>query len=948
MPAETTFADDREGIVRIAPYEYVHILNLNTHVTRLLLGPKSYVCLQDERLVLGPEKVISLPVMKYCVVENPVVTDEDGKPVFDVFGQVKISLGDKEYRFHRDPFPLYPGEKLCGSIDSLPVVPINRALRLKALVNFVDNANNSRVAGEEWMFKGPAVYYPQKEVEVLCSVKASIIEINTALCLMATKDCVDQEGNQRVYGEKWLVRKPGAYLPGAYEEVVETRKAFTLTESVALHVKSLETHTDEFGNRRRYGEEWLITKKDTDSHICSVFEEVVRIVYITVLNAHQYCVILNPVDENGVPQLGKRTLVRGEKCFFLRPGEELENGVQDTFILQSNEGIILRAMQRFEDQIPGLTGDEPSSKVRKPGDQWMLRGPMEYVPPVEAQVVRRQQVIPLDKNEGIYVRNTITGQIRAVIGQAYMLTQDEELWSKKLPNEVINMLAERVDPVGDRAHHWGPNIGVGFHRFLDLTRVVTYRLPHNAAAQIYDYKDKKARVEFGPALVMLGPDEQFTRLSLSGGKPKQPDVIKSLCLLLGPDFFTDIVVVETADHACLSLQVSYNWHFEVPNPCSQEDAAKLFAVPDFVGDACKTIASRIRGAVASVPFDDFHKNSARIVRASVFGIDENDKVRDVFVFPQNNLHITSIDIQCVEPLDTVARSSLEKSVQLAIEIRSKSQEATAKHEADRLEQEALGALQRQKIADEAAAEKARRALIEAQVELAAVENAGQAKAKAQGRAEAARIEGESEIESAKMRAEAAKITTDGEVDCKTKLDEAELQYLTEKNEVAVKYHTEAADIEVGRFQAMVQAIGPDTLASIATAGSDQAQKLLGCLGLQSSLITNGTKPVNLLSTAHGLIGQLSRGQAAGDLRLLDEARETKDTKTMKKWFRRQLKNAKKDRRKKFTSSSSSSLSSTSSSEAEIPEELEEWIKGLEVELEKNEQHLPRNSSPPLS
>lgn len=67
------------------------------------------------------------------------------------------------------------------------------------------------------------------------------------------------------------------------------------------------------------------------------------------------------------------------------------------------------------------------------------------------------------------------------------------------------------------------------------------------------------RVIFGPDLVMLGPDEQFTVLSISGGKPKRPNEIKALCLLLGPDFCTDIVVVETADHARLSLQLSYNW-----------------------------------------------------------------------------------------------------------------------------------------------------------------------------------------------------------------------------------------------------------------------------------------------------------------------------------------------------------------------------------------------------
>jgi hypothetical protein len=68
-----------------------------------------------------------------------------------------------------------------------------------------------------------------------------------------------------------------------------------------------------------------------------------------------------------------------------------------------------------------------------------------------------------------------------------------------------------------------------------------------------------SRMVFGPELVMLGPDEQFTQLSLSGGRPKKPNQIRSLVLLLGPDFCTDIIVVETADHARLQLQLSYNW-----------------------------------------------------------------------------------------------------------------------------------------------------------------------------------------------------------------------------------------------------------------------------------------------------------------------------------------------------------------------------------------------------
>ena len=97
----------------------------------------------------------------------------------------------------------------------------------------------------------------------------------------------------------------------------------------------------------------------------------------------------------------------------------------------------------------------------------------------------------------------------------------------------------------------------------DATRVVTFQIPNNAAVQIYDYKSKRSRVVFGPDLVMLEPNEEFTRMSLSAGKPKKANMIMTLALLLGPDFCTDIITVETSDHARLQLQLSYNWHFDV-------------------------------------------------------------------------------------------------------------------------------------------------------------------------------------------------------------------------------------------------------------------------------------------------------------------------------------------------------------------------------------------------
>ena len=49
--------------------------------------------------------------------------------------------------------------------------------------------------------------------------------------------------------------------------------------------------------------------------------------------------------DDGKPMLGHRKLIKGEKSFFLKPGEELEDGIQDMYVLGDDEGIVLRALE---------------------------------------------------------------------------------------------------------------------------------------------------------------------------------------------------------------------------------------------------------------------------------------------------------------------------------------------------------------------------------------------------------------------------------------------------------------------------------------------------------------------------------------------------------------------------------------------------------------------------
>ena len=95
----------------------------------------------------------------------------------------------------------------------------------------------------------------------------------------------------------------------------------------------------------------------------------------------------------------------------------------------------------------------------------------------------------------------------------------------------------------------------------------------------------------------------------------------------GPDYCTDLLSIETSDHARLSLMLSYSWFFDIPDKRNAQEAAKLFNVKDFIGDCCKALGARIRAAVALESFDAFHENSARIIRAAVFRYEKVCKKR---------------------------------------------------------------------------------------------------------------------------------------------------------------------------------------------------------------------------------------------------------------------------------------------------------------------------------
>ena len=231
---------------------------------------------------------------------------------------------------------------------------------------------------------------------------------------------------------------------------------------------------------------------------------------------------------------------------------------------------------------------------------------------------------------------------------------------------------------------------------------------------------------------------------------------------------------------------------------------------------------------------------------------DGDVARNTLRFKANNLVITNIDIQSVEPVDSKTRDALQKSVQLAIEITTKSQEAAARHQAEKLEQEARGVLERQKIEDESLAEGSRKNLLSLQAKSMIVESTGQATAEANAKSAAQKIEGSAKVKQATQNAQANRTKANAKLETSKAAQEAEIAYQKELNKLEIDRAIALADIEANKFKAVVDSIGHKTLQNIANSGPALQKQLLAGLGLKSFVITDGNTPINLFNGADGV------------------------------------------------------------------------------------------------
>ena len=201
--------------------------------------------------------------------------------------------------------------------------------------------------------------------------------------ITARLDCIDKYDRKHKVGDSWLVRESGLYLQGAGEEIDEKPvHGRIITNDLSLHLKAKCNFIDVYKINRTSGEEWLITFKQASIHFIDANEILINEVPITKLNQNQFCNILNPMSDSKT-LYGHRTQRKGELSFFLQPREVIIGGIQSVENLTKNDALILMAQQDFT----------MNNKEYKSGQTFLIRGPCDFILPIEATISERRKAI---------------------------------------------------------------------------------------------------------------------------------------------------------------------------------------------------------------------------------------------------------------------------------------------------------------------------------------------------------------------------------------------------------------------------------------------------------------------------------------------------------------------------------------------------------------------------
>lgn len=446
-----------------------------------------------------------------------------------------------------------------------------------------------------------------------------------------------------------------------------------------------------------------------------------------ILRDGEWVRVHNPYSEKeGDIREGERAIRVGPDCFSLHLGEQLDpQGVQREIVLTDDDALLVRAIKEATSPL------DPTQSIPA-GKEVLVRGFFRFVPHKDVEVVERRVSISLSREEGKYVQNDDTGDVRLEKGeQDLFLEQNESFWEKTLTREEKEALGFIEQRIGKETR----TLVASPRPRGDDTDAVVIDLENHQAICVHS--SLGSRVVFGPTTIFFEPHERPRVLHLSGGVPVRPNALRVAVLDLGPDFILDKLSVRTKDNATLVLDVNLHWRFQV----DRQEPERIFSLKDPIGFAVEVLSSEIREIAAQYDFEAFHAGAARLIKEGVFSEKESR------IFPENGFEVFGIDVEGITPEDGEIQRKLADAIKANVDVFT-----------NRLREEAKLDSERRLIEGRKKNEEARRALLELEItneRYKSIESAKTTRAAqveiAAGEAEAFSIKANTEREAEKER-----------------------------------------------------------------------------------------------------------------------------------------------------------------------------------------------------
>ena len=735
---------------------------------------------------------ISAPENWYIVLKNPASDGSHPEPAKAV-NSTNLDIGKKINLAGPCSFSLFPGQMakvvqghrlrsnqylLARVYDAAAAEKgIRSATIVDAEGNEVENKTEHYHSGQVLVIKGTEVsfYIPPTGIEVIACDNKGSNYIREAITLERLEYAIlkDEDGNKR------YCHGPAVVFPEPTETFVETPnggnifRALELSPISGIYIKVIAPYKDEKGINHPIGEELFITGND-------------QMIYYP----------------------------RPEHAMIQYDGKYMHHAIA----IPEGEGRYI---------LNRLTGEIKT-----------VRGPKMYLPDPRTEVVVKRK-LSTKECELFYPNN------QEVLAYNNRLTeQATERAAKKGFSTAATDFLNNVYSTADQASTlaiFEANANISRGTSYTKPRTITLDTKYEGVVSIDIWtgyavnvvsKNGKREIVVGPTTRLLDYDETLESINLSTGEPKSEKNIYSTAFLrVENNKISDLITVYTKDFVSVQLKISYDVDF------LSKYKEKWFSVENYVKHLCDKVRTLLKQEVQKYTIEEFYTNATQIVRNVVLDFDEKTSAKDKpkgRFFPENGMLIKDVELLSVAVQTNVAKileahqnDIVEKTLSLS-EAAQKAKVTRQLAEYQQKEQQLNYEVRQQQLDLDAQFEKNK-------------------------------ILAQNEINEKKRAAEAAKAQAEADLQSVlTAIEDAKNAREKANNEVTIDYQRKQAEIEKAKQDAyaetvkrIVSAITPDLVAALTTKAN-------------ADLLETATKHMSAYAIANGesvadTVNRLMRG-----------------------------------------------------------------------------------------